>query len=269
MENNLSETFIHPTAQVHKNARIDQGVKIGAFCVIGEHVTILSGSIVHPHIVIAGHTEIGHHNEIHSFASIGGPPQDLSYKNEPTKVKIGDHNIFREYVSINRGTLKQDGITLVGSHCMVMSYCHLGHDVNIGDHVRIVNSCHFAGHVKVGDRAIISGACSISQFVTIGKGAFIGGGSGIDKDIPCYTTALGNRVHMKGINIVGLKRMGYDKQQVSEVVDFYRTMEISNFAPRVFCQDPQVVAEFGHNPVIKEMMEFIVHSSLGLPSFMS
>lgn len=258
---------IHKTAIVEEGAEIGEKSLVGPYCVIGKNVKIGKNTIIAAHVVIQGDTTIGDNNKFHPFSSIGGEPQDLSYKGERTKVVIGNGNEFREYISINRGTLKQDGITIIGSYGYYMSYSHIGHDVTIGDYVRIVNACNIAGHVKIGDRAILSGGTNVSQFVTIGKAAFIGGGTAIDRDIPCYVTAVGNRVLLRGVNIVGLKRLGMDKQHISESVEFYRSMEISPMSPKVFCQNEEILREYKNNPIVNEMIKFINESKLGLPSF--
>lgn len=265
----MENSDIHPTTIIEDGAIIHENCKIGPFCSIGPNVEIGPHTHLQSHVIIDGHTKVGSHNMFHSFTTVGSTPQDLSYKGEPTRVEIGNHNIFREFVSISRGTLKQDQVTKVGDHSIFMAYVHLGHDVTIGNNVRIVNACNLAGHVHVMDNAIISGGTNISQFVTIGKGAFLGGGSGVDRDIPCYTTAYGNRVKLKGINIVGIKRMGHEKHVVSEVVEFFRTMEASALSPRAFIEQDVIQEEFRPNPIIKEMMDFITLSDIGIAPFMS
>lgn len=262
-----SKIGIHPTAIIENGAEISAGVSIGPYSVIGPNVKLGKDTKIGAHVVLQGDTSIGENNIIHPFCSIGSEPQDLSYKGERTKVVIGNNNEFREYISINRGTLKQQGITTIGSYGYFMTYCHVGHDVTIGDHVRLVNSCNIAGHVTIGDRAILSGGTNVSQFVSIGKAAFIGGGSAIDKDIPCYTTAVGNRVLLRGINIVGLKRLGFDKNLISETVEFYRLMEISPTSAKSFCQSPDAIGDYNKNPIIQEILKFIVDCKIGLPSF--
>lgn len=260
---------IHQTAVIHPGAEIGHDVEIGPYCVIGPHVVLGDGSVLKAHVIIDGHTEIGKNNRFHPFCSIGGPPQDLSYKNEPTRVKIGDHNTFREYISINRGTLKQDQMTLIGSHCLLMSYVHLGHDVEIGDRVIMANACNIAGHVKIGDRVYLGGGTNISQFVEIGQGAYIGGGSGVDRDIPHFCTAYGNRVRLKGINIIGLKRQGYEKVQISELVDFYRMMEASTLSARSFAGDKSSWQDYQGNELVQELSQFVFESKSGIAPFMS
>lgn len=260
---------IHPSAIIEPGAEVAENVTIGAFCHIGPHVKIGKGNKISSHVLINGHTSIGEDNEIYAHCVLGTEPQDLSYAGEPTELIIGNKNILREFVSINRGTRKQDSKTIIGSSNMFMAYTHLGHDVCVGDNVRIVNSCNSGGHVTIGDGAIISGASNIGQFVAIGRGSFIGGGSAIDKDIPCFCTAYGNRIRLKGINIIGLKRMGIEKIHISESVDFYRSMEASTLSPRSFVESKEVIEEYQGNKIVEEIMEFIRQSRMGIPPFMS
>lgn len=260
---------IHPTALVSKGATIAKNVSVGPYSIIAENVEIGEGTILHSHVVIEGHTKIGKNNQFHPFCSIGGPPQDSGYKNEPTKVEIGDDNIFREYVSIHRGTMKENQITKIGSKNLLMAYVHCGHDVVIGDKCIVANSTNFAGHVKIGSGTIIGGGTNISQFVTLGKGAYIGGASAIDKDIPMYCTAVGNRVRLKGVNIVGMRRLGIEKVVISEVVDFFRLMESSALSPRAFISREELMSGFHKNVVVMEMCEAIKNSEIGVAPFTS
>ena len=219
--------------------------------------------------MLEGYTTIGKGNQFFHHATIGTPPQDFTYKNEPTRVVIGDNNVFREFVTIHRGTQKDRQETTVGSNCMLMAFVHLGHDVVLGDSCVIANTTNFAGHVKCGERVIIGGGSNISQFCTIGRGAYIGGASAIDRDIPLFCTAYGNRAKLKGINIIGLRRQGYSKAIVSEVVDFYRTMEASALSPRAFVNHEELMTEFEGNEVINEMVNAIKNSEIGLAPFVS
>lgn len=263
------ETFIHDLALVSPEAQIGKGVSIGAFSIIGPHVKIGDNTSIDSHVKVEGHTLIGENNRIGSFSIIGAPPQDSSYKGEPTEVIIGNENIIREYVSIHRGTLKDKKKTVVGDHNLLMSYVHLGHDVVFGSHCTIANSTNFAGHVHIGDRVIIGGGCNISQFVSLGEGSYLGGASAIDRDIPTFCTAYGNRVRLKGINIIGMRRSGYSKQEISETVDFYRTMEANPLSPRAFVNHDELIAEYRGNPVIAQMMKEISQSEVGMAPFMS
>lgn len=259
---------IDKLASVHPEAKLAPGVKIGPFCVIGPHVKIGEGTVLTSHVVIDGHTTIGKNNRFLQFCSIGAPPQDSSYKNEPTETIIGDGNTFREFVSVHRGTLKQDKKTVIGNNSLFMAYCHIAHDCTLGNNITFANSVQLAGHVNVGDRVIIGGNTGVSQFVSVGRSAYIGGATAIDRDIPNFCTAYGNRVRLKGINIIGLKRQGHDKQVVSEVVDFYRTMESSALAPRAFVSHPELMQEYVNNPIVQEIAKFIRNSEIGVAPFM-
>ncbi len=258
---------IHPTSIVDKNANLHETVIVGPFCIIGANVTVGANTIFHSHVVVDGHTTIGENNKFFQGCSVGAPPQDNSYKGEPTKTIIGNNNTFREFVSIHRGTTKENLETIIGSNNLLMAYCHIAHDVVMGNNCTIANSTNFAGHVRIGDRVGVGGGTQVQQFCTIGRGAYIGGAAAIDRDIPIFCTAMGNRAHLKGINIIGLKRQGYTKQEVSEVVDFYRTMESSNLSPRAFVENAEKMAEYKDNRVVLEMAEQIKKSEVGIAPF--
>ncbi len=259
---------IHPSAIVSPEAKIAPNVSIGPFSIIGPNVEISTGCVIGAQVHIDGHTTIGENNRFESFCSIGAPPQDTSYKGEPTQTIIGSGNTFREYVSVHRGTLKDNGVTNVGNNSLFMAYVHLGHDVQFGSNCVVANSTNFAGHVKVGDRVIIGGGSQISQFVSIGRGAYIGGATAIDRDIPIFCTAYGNRVKLKGVNIIGMRRQGVEKSAISEVLDFYRTMEASALSPRAFVEHEEHMAEFKDNVIINEMVSFIRVSEVGIAPFL-
>ena len=261
--------MLHPSSIIDPSAKIHETVKIGPFCIVGANVIIGANSVLHSHVVIDGYTTVGEGNNFFQGCSIGAPPQDTSYKNEPTRTVIGNNNIFREYVSIHRGTLKENSLTQIGDNCFFMAYVHAGHDVTVGNNVIIANSTNFAGHVKIGDRVTIGGGTNISQFVTLGRGAYIGGATAVDRDIPVFCTAMGNRVYLKGINIIGMRRQGYTKQEISEVVDFYRTMESSVLSPRAFVDHTELMAEFKDNRVVQEMALQIKKTEIGIAPFNS
>ncbi|MCB9091274.1 MAG: acyl-ACP--UDP-N-acetylglucosamine O-acyltransferase [Halobacteriovoraceae bacterium] len=265
----MSAKNIHPTAVISDGAVIGEETIVGPYCFIGPNVKIGNECQFHSHVVVDGHTTIGNKNSFSPYTTVGTAPQDISYQGEPTRVEIGDNNVFREFVSINRGTLKQDQVTIIGNNNLVMAYCHFGHDVRIDNNIRVVNACNLAGHVHIQDNAILSGITNISQFITVGRGAFIGGGSTIDRDIPCYSTAYGNRIKLKGINIIGLKRMGISKQEISEVVDFYRSMEASALSPKTFIESEEAMKEYTGNSIVQEIVGFIKNSKIGIPPFMS
>lgn len=265
----MEKVKIHPTAIVHQEARLGNNVEVGPFSIIGPNVVVGDNCKLHSHVILDGHLSIGESNNFYQFCSIGAPPQDMSYKGEPTRVEIGNNNTFREYISIHRGTLKENGLTKVGSNCLMMAYVHVGHDVIIGSNCTIANSVNFAGHVKIGDRVIIGGGTQVSQFVSMGRGAYIGGASGVDRDIPAFCTAYGNRVKLKGINIIGLRRQGHSKQAISEVVDFYRTMEASILSPRSFVEHQEFMQDFENNEIVKEITDQIRKSEVGIAPFVA
>jgi len=262
-------TKIHPSSIVSPKAEIDSNVEIGPFCIVGDDVKIGKNCVIQSHVSIIGHTSIGENNQFYSYCTIGAPPQDLTYKNEPTETIIGKENIFREYVSVHRGTAKDRAKTTIGDKSLFMAYVHLGHDVDFGNHCIVANSTNFAGHVKVGDKVIIGGGCNISQFVSLGRGAYLGGASAIDRDIPSFCTAYGNRVRLKGINIIGLRRSGYSKQEITEVVDFYRLMEANPLSPRAFVDHDELMDEYKDNEIINEMVLEIRATQVGIAPFMS
>lgn len=260
---------IHSTAIVSDSAIIGENVLIGPYSIVGEGVVLGDNCKVHSHVILDGVLKIGKNNEFFQFCSIGAPPQDKTYKDEPTETIIGSDNLFREYVSIHRGTLKENKVTKLGSRNMFMAHVHIGHDVAIGDDCVFANSVNLAGHVKIGDKVIIGGGTQISQFVSCGRGAYLGGASAVDKDIPLFCTGYGNRVRLKGINIIGLRRNGYSKQIVTEVVDFYRMMEANALSPRAFIDNVELMQEFVDNEVIEEMTKEIRKTEVGIAPFMS
>ena len=261
--------MIHSTAIIGEGAEIGENVEIGPYCLIGPNVKIGNGTKLLSHVVIEGHTIIGQNNEFHQFSSIGVPPQDKSYKNEPTQTIIGNNNLFRENCTVHRATTKDTQVTKIGSHGYFMTGVHFAHDCHIGDYVTLANGTMCAGHVKIGDYVQMGGACGVTPFCSVGKGAFIGAASAIDKDVPHFCAAFGNRVRLKGVNIIGMKRRGHTKDEISEVVDFYRMMEASALSPRAFVNHPENINEYSGNNVIKEIIDFIKQSEIGLPSFMS
>ncbi len=265
----MAKAEIHSSAIVSSEAKLHPSVKVGPFSIIGPHVEIGEGCNILSHTVIDGHTSIGKNNVFYPFCSIGAAPQDTSYKGEPTRTVIGDGNTFREYVSIHRGTTKENLVTSIGNNSLLMAHVHLGHDVILGNNCVFANSVNLAGHVKVGDRVIIGGGTNVSQFVTLGRGAYIGGASGIDRDIPVFCTAYGNRIKLKGINIVGMRRQGIAKNVISEVVDFYRLMEASALSPRAYVEREELMAEFKNNEIVQEMVGQIRKSEIGIAPFNS
>lgn len=215
---------IHPTAVIDKKARIGKGVEIGPYSVVGPDVTLAPKVRLHSHVVVAGRTKIGEGTEIFPFAAIGHQPQDMKFKGEPTNLEIGEHNKIREHVTMNPGTEGGGGVTRVGSHGLFMVGAHVAHDCTIGDHVILANNATLAGHCSIGDHAILGGLSAVHQFVRIGRHAFIGGASAIENDVIPFGMAIGNRASLSGLNIVGLKRSNFSREQIHELRKAYRQL---------------------------------------------
>ncbi len=221
---------IHQTAIVHPGARLSADVVIGPYAIVGEHVTVAEGNWIGSHVVIDGHVKIGRNNRIFQFACIGGPPQDKKYQNEPTAVQIGDGNTIREYVTINRGTAQDAGITRVGDDNWIMAYVHFAHDCQIGSHTIFANACQVAGHVHVGNWAILGATTLVHQFVKIGAHSFTAMGTFVQQDLPPYVTAAGNTAQPFGINSEGLRRRGFSPEAILGLKRAYRTLYRSNLS---------------------------------------
>lgn len=213
---------IHPTAIVSNKARIAADVAIGPYCVIGDDVEIGAGTRVASHTVINGPTVIGEQNNIYQFASIGDDPQDKKYAGEPTRLIIGNRNTIREFCTISRGTTQDSGETILGDDNWIMAYVHIAHDCVLGSHCIMANNATLAGHVKAGDWVIFGGFSGAHQFCRIGSHAFVGMYSGLNRDVPAYTTVSGQPAEPKGINSEGLKRRGYTAEQIRNIKNAYR-----------------------------------------------
>jgi UDP-N-acetylglucosamine acyltransferase len=214
-------TKIHPTAVIDPKAQIDENVEIGPFTVIGEDVQIGAGTKIGPHCIFEFCT-VGKNNLFTGAAYVGMPPQDWSYKGEHKRFIMGDNNVIRENVSLHRGA--HTDVTTMGSNCMLMANSHLGHDCRVGDNVVMVNCASAAGHVEIGDRALISGLAGIHQFTRIGKLAMISGGGMANQDIIPYVTAQGDRARPVALNLVGMRRNGYTREQIKAVKHVFKTL---------------------------------------------
>jgi UDP-N-acetylglucosamine acyltransferase len=214
--------MIHPTAVIHPKAQLDSTVKVGPYAVIDEAVTVGQGTVIGPHVYLTGHTTIGALNRFHAGCVIGDAPQDLKYQDQPTRLRIGDHNIFREHATVHRSN-KPSEETRIGSHNFLMAHSHVGHNVVLAHHVIVANGALLAGHVAVADRAFISGNCLVHQFVRVGTLALMQGGAAISKDLPPFTVARGyNRIC--GLNVVGLRRAGFSGEERLELKRLYHLL---------------------------------------------
>ena len=215
---------IHPTAIVDPTAQLHDTVSIGAYSLIGPHVRIAAGTVVGPHCVIEGRTTIGEGNRFFQFCSIGAVPQDMSYGGEPTELVIGDRNTVREFCTFNTGTLKDEGVTRVGSDNWVMAYVHIAHDVRLGNHTVLANNATLAGHVHVGDWAVIGGLSGVHQFVKIGAHAMIGFQGHVAQDVPPFMTVDGNPLTVRAVNLTGLKRRGFSNERMGAIRQMHKLM---------------------------------------------
>jgi UDP-N-acetylglucosamine acyltransferase len=217
---------IHPTAVIDSRAQLDSSVTVAPYAVIDGPVIIGPQTRIGAHAVVCGHTTIGARNTISAFTSIGAPPQDSNYKGEPTELIIGDDNLFREYVSIHRATVKATRKTLIGNGNMIMAYCHIAHDCIIADHVIMANLATLAGHVEVGSHANLGGLVAVHQHCRIGDYAYVGGMSGIGLDVPPYVIMEGirNQMRIAGINKVGLRRSGMDRETIKNLEEAFKIL---------------------------------------------
>jgi UDP-N-acetylglucosamine acyltransferase len=257
-----SELNIHPTAIVHKNARIADGVEIGAYCVIGEHVTIAKDTKIASHVLIEGWTRIGERNKIFSFSSIGAAPQDVGYKNEETYLIIGDDNVIRECATLHRATTKADRKTEIGNRNYLMAYSHVAHDCKLGNNIIMANSTGLAGHIVIEDYAILGGIVGVHQHVRIGAYAMIGGQSAIVQDIPPYVSAAGNRAQLYGLNTIGLKRKGFTDQMINNLKKAYKIIFRSGLTLEEAFK--KAVEEFPDSREVNYFVDFMRDSKRGV-----
>jgi len=253
---------VHPSAIVDRGARLGNGVTVGAYSVIGPHAEIGDGTWIGAHVVLDGHIRIGRKNRIFHFASLGAPPQDKKYQGEDTSVEIGHDNTIREYVTINRGTAQDIGVTRLGSDNWIMAYVHFAHDVQIGSHTIFANACQLAGHVTVGDWAIFGATTLVHQFVHIGAHAFTGMGTYLPQDLPPFVTAAGNMARPYGINSEGLKRRGFSPEDIAGLKRAYRTLYRSGLGlEEAREQLATQVAQCSH---VGDILEFLDRSKRGI-----
>lgn len=220
---------IHPTAIVEDGAEIGEGASVGAYSIIGEGVTLGPDCDVGPHVVLRGPMRVGRGNRFFQFCSIGEISQDLTAKQEdPTRVEIGDHNTFREYVTVQRGTMKDKQVTRIGDHNLLMNQVHIAHDCRLGNRIVLANGASLAGHVDIEDHAILGGFTLVHQFVRMGAHCFTGGGSVVLRDVPPWVMSEGSPAEPRGVNKEGLRRRGFEPEQIREVQSLYRLLYREN-----------------------------------------
>jgi UDP-N-acetylglucosamine acyltransferase len=253
--------MIHPTAIVDAGAHIAGDAEIGPYCVIGRDVVIGAGSVLANHVTVAGPAKIGRANLFFSFSSIGQRTQDLKYTGEPTFLEIGDHNSFREFCTVNRGTMP-DTKTVIGNHNNFLAYSHVAHDCTVGDHVIFSNNGTLAGHVIVEDHAVIGGLCGVHQFCRIGTHAILGGCTKIVQDVPPFMIADGNPAEIRGVNQVGLERRGFSSEEIRSLREAYRLLCRANLNVKQACET--IRAELPPNEHISHLLAFIEASKRGI-----
>lgn len=254
--------MIHSSAIIGSSAELAPDVEVGPYSIIGDDVKIGAGSVIGPHVVIKGPTTIGQRCRIYQFASIGEDPQDLKYHGERTLLTIGDSNTIREYVTINRGTEGGGGVTSIGSHNLIMAYCHIAHDCHLASHIIMSNCATLAGHITIENYAIISGLVGVHQYVRIGAYAMVGGVSGVPQDVPPYVIAAGERTRLSGLNIVGLKRHGFSAAVISELKSAYRIFFRSGLTVK---RAVQTIEEEGlQSAEVQYLSTFIQNSERGV-----
>ncbi|MBI2752741.1 MAG: acyl-ACP--UDP-N-acetylglucosamine O-acyltransferase [Betaproteobacteria bacterium] len=254
--------MIHPTAIVRPGAQLAAGVSVGPYSVIGDQVIAGEGTWIGPHVVLEGRTRIGRNNRIFQFTSIGSPPQDKKYAGEDTAVEIGDGNTIREYVTINRGTALDAGVTRVGNDNWIMAYVHLAHDCQIGSHTIFANLSQLAGHVHIGDWAILGGNTIVHQFVKVGAHSFTGMGTYLDRDLPPFVKAAGNMAKPYGINSEGLRRRGFSAATIAALKRAYRTLYRSGLGADEVRSELQTQA--AGCAEVRALLEFLDGSARGI-----
>jgi UDP-N-acetylglucosamine acyltransferase len=254
--------MIHQTAIIAPGAQLAEDVEIGPYAVIGEHVRLGRGTKVGAHAVLDGWTELGEGNQVFPLAAVGGIPQDLKYRGEETWLRIGDRNIFREYVTIHPGTVTGDGETTIGSGNLFMAYSHVAHDCHIGNGAVMANGATLAGHVRVEDFAILGGLCAIHQYVRIGSHVMVGGGSMVGQDVPPYTIANGYPARTRGLNLVGLRRRGFSEESIASLRKAYKILVFSRL--KIPDALARIRTELPQTTEIQHFVAFIESSERGI-----
>jgi UDP-N-acetylglucosamine acyltransferase len=259
---NHNTTQIHPTAVIGPRAELAGGVKIGPYSTIGNDVAIGAGTEVGAHVVIEGHTRIGEQNRIYPFSSIGTPPQDTGYQNEETRLIMGDNNIVREYVTINRATTKEAWETVIADNTYLMAYAHVAHDCRLADGVILTNGATLGGHTHIGEYAILGAFLAVQQFVRIGAHAYLGAKSGIDRDVPPFMITAGPRAKLYGINQKGLIRRGFSQETIDILKKAYSIIwrENKSFRDGI----AQVKRDLELIPELEMLLDFLADSKRGV-----
>ena len=253
---------IHPTAVIDPRAEIDSDVEIGPFCTIGPNVKLGKGNKLISHVVIDGWTTVGESNTFFPFSVMGAIPQDLKYKGEKTELLIGSHNVIREAVTLNLGTVQGGGITSLGNHNLLMAYVHFGHDCIVANHCIFANSVGLAGHIKIEDYANIGGMTGVAQFIRVGTHAYIGGKTTADRDVPPFSIVVGDRpAEIRGANIIGLRRRGYKAETITAINESLKLWKRTDVTKEQCLLE--IETQYGETPEVKQLVSFIRKSESG------
>lgn len=254
--------MIDARAIVAPDAQLAADVSVGPFSIIGAQVHIGAGTVIGPHVVINGPTRIGAHNRIYQFASIGDAPQDKKYQGEPTRLEIGDRNVFRESCTVNRGTTHDKGVTRIGDDNLFMAYAHVAHDCVVGNKTVFANCAALGGHVEIGDWVIVGGLTAVHQFAKIGAHAFLAGGAIVTRDVPPYVMVAGNPAAPHAVNSEGLKRRGFSEEQIRTIREAYRTVYRADL--RLTEALERLAPQAESRPEIRAFVDFIQSSTRSL-----
>jgi len=246
---------IHATALVAPDARLGEGVEVGAYAVIGPGVEIGANTRIGAHAVIQGPTRLGADNEVFPFASLGSAPQDKKYKGEPTRLEIGDRNVIRECVTLNRGTTKDEGVTRIGDDNLFMAYSHVAHDCRVGSQCVLANNATLGGHVHLGDWVIMAGFSAVHQFCKVGAHAFLANNAAVTRDVPPYIMAVGQPAAAHSVNTEGLKRRGFTPQQIRNLRNAFRLLYRSGL--KLSDATAQLAAIAEEQPEVRALVEFL------------
>jgi UDP-N-acetylglucosamine acyltransferase len=250
---------IHPTALVAPEAELGENVEVGAYAVIGPGVIVGANTRIGAHAVLQGPMRLGADNEVFPFASVGSAPQDKKYKGEPTRLEIGDRNVIREFVTLNRGTTKDEGVTRIGDDNLFMAYAHVAHDCRVGSHCVLANTATLGGHVHLGDWVIMGGFSGVHQFCKVGAHAFIANNAAVTRDVPPYVMAVGQPAAAHSVNAEGLKRRGFTPQQIRNLRNAFRLLYRSGL--RLADATEQLAAIAEEQPEVRAIVEFLPRST--------
>ena len=255
--------MIHPSAIVSPVAKLGHNVRVGPFCVVGANVELGDDCVLHSHVVIEGHSKFGRGNEFFPFSMLGGKTQDLKYIGEPTYLEVGDHNVFRENVTVHRGT---SGAlpTRIGSHNLLLCYSHVAHDCQLGDHIILSNTVGIAGHIIIEDYVIVSGFAAVHQFCRLGKHSIIGGLSKVVQDVPPFMIVDGNPASTRGINQVGLQRRGFAEDDIKAIKTAYKRLFLKKDGNLATALSSLKATHAADTPQVAHLIDFIEKSERGV-----